>query len=128
MGTIRRQRILIAWIATLALLGNVVAGMFCVAPLKRDVGYPSDLLGAMVICSEHGEQTLPDDGGAPPAPTKPCQVCTAVASLLVTFILGVLLALLPLAPGERVTANVLLAIARPRCRAGLGSRAPPLPA
>src|SRR4030095_7167826 len=66
MGAIRQQRTLIAWIAMLALLGNVVAGMFCSPPLKRAgaAGYPTELLGALVICSEHGEQTLPDDGGA----------------------------------------------------------------
>jgi Protein of unknown function (DUF2946) len=128
MGAIRSQRILLAWIAMFALLGNVMAGMFCVAPVKRDVNFPSDLLGAMVICSEHGEQTVPDDGSAPPAPTKPCQICTAVASLLVTLIVGVLLALLPLAPSLRLTPPFLLAVPPRWCRAGFGSRAPPLPA
>ena len=114
----------------LALLGNVVAGMFCSPPLKRAgaAGYPTELLGALVICSEHGEQTLPDDGAAPPAPTKPCQICTAVANLLVTLVLGVLLALMPLAAGARLAPDFLRAFARPYCRAGLGSRAPPLPA
>src|SRR5262245_65832217 len=85
MGAIRQRRILIGWIAMFALLGNMLAGMFCAPPLKRDgTGTPADLLGAMVICTEHGEQALPDDGSAPTAPaepSKPCQICTAVASL-----------------------------------------------
>src|SRR5262245_38817867 len=124
MGLIRRYRIPAAWIAMFALLGNVVAGMFCVPPVKRDLGFPTELLRAMVICSEHGEQTLPDDGSAPAAPTKPCQICTAVASLLVTLIVGVLLALLPLAPRLRLTPSFLLTVAPRWCRAGFGSRAP----
>ena len=116
----------------LALLGNVVVGMFCAPPLKANgTGSPADLLGALVICTEHGEQTLADDASAPAAPiesSKPCQICTAVASLLVPLVVAVLLALLPLAPATRFIPDFRCAFARPPCRVGLGSRAPPLTA
>jgi hypothetical protein len=126
MATIRRHRTLIAWLGLFALIGNLASAMFCPVPVKRIAAdFPVELVGAMVICSEHGEQTLPDDG-APPQ--KPCQICIAVASLIITLVVAALLALMPLAPPERIAFAFLPTIATRYCRAGFGSRAPPLPA
>ncbi|MFL4981711.1 MAG: DUF2946 family protein [Xanthobacteraceae bacterium] len=127
MATIRQYRALIAWLGLVALIGNLVTGMFCSAPAKRIAAdFPVELVGAMVICSEHGAQTVPDDGTAPPQ--KPCQICIAAAGLLLTLVLAALFALLPLAPTERIAFAIFPFIAHRYCRAGLGSRAPPLPA
>jgi hypothetical protein len=128
MATIRRHRALIAWLGLFALIGNLAAAMFCPVPAKRIAAdFPVELLGAMVICSEHGEQALPDDGSPPPQ--KPCQICIAAARLIITLVVAAaLLALMPLAPGERIAFAFLPTIATRYCRAGFGSRAPPLPA
>ena len=126
MATIRHYRALIAWLGLFALIGNLAAGMFCSVPHNRmPADFPVELVGAMVICSEHGEQTLPDDG-APPQ--KPCQICTAAAGFVLTLVVAVLLALMPLAPSERIAFSFFPTLAHRHCRAGLGSRAPPLPA
>ena len=67
MATIRQYRALIAWLGLVALIGNLVTGMFCSVPAKRIAAeFTVELVGAMVICSEHGEQTLPDEGAPPP--------------------------------------------------------------
>jgi hypothetical protein len=128
MATIRRHRALIAWLGLFALIGNLATAMFCPVPVKRIAAdFPVELLGAMVICSEHGEQTLPDDGNPPPQ--KPCQICIAAAGLIITLVVAAaLLALMPLAPPERIAFAFLPTIASRYCRAGFGSRAPPLPA
>src|SRR5262245_54268707 len=127
MATIRQHRALIAWIGLIALIGNLMTGMFCRAPAKNmPADFPVEFIGAMVICSEHGEQTPPDDGTPPPQ--KPCQICTAAISLVVTLVIAALLALLPLAPSERIAFAFFPTLAYRFCRAGLGSRAPPLPA
>jgi DUF2946 family protein len=127
MATIRQHRALIAWLGLVALIGNLATGLCCSVPVKRMAAdFPVELIGAMVICSEHGEQALPDDSAPPPQ--KPCQICIAAASLIVALVVAALLALLPLAPGERIAFAFFPTIAHRYCRAGLGSRAPPLPA
>jgi hypothetical protein len=96
-------------------------------PAKRTAAdFPVELVGAMVICSAHGEQTLPDDGAPPPQ--KPCQMCITAAGLLLTLVVAALFALMPLAPRERIAFAFFPTVAHRYCRAGLGSRAPPLPA
>jgi hypothetical protein len=127
MAAIRQYRALIAWLGLVALIGNLITGVFCSAPSKRTAtDLPVELVGAMVICTEHGEQTLPDEGAPPPQ--KPCQICIAAAGLLLTLVVATLLALLPLAPQERIAFALVPVGPRRHCRAGLGSRAPPLPA
>jgi hypothetical protein len=127
MATIRRHRALIAWLGLVALIGNLATGMFCSVPAKRTAAdFPVELVGAMVICSAHGEQALPDEGAPPPQ--KPCQICIAAAGLLLTLVAAALFALMPLAPPARVAFAFFPTTAHRYCRAGLGSRAPPLPA
>src|SRR2546423_1915791 len=110
MATIRRHRALIAWLGLVALIGNLATGLCCSVPLNRTLAdFPVELLGAPVICSEHGEQPLPDDGAPPPQ--KPCQICIAAAGLIMTLAMAALLALLPLAPGERIAFAFLPTIA-----------------
>jgi hypothetical protein len=130
MGKIRRHRTLIGWIAIVALLSNVVAGLFCSAPSKAGpFDYPQDLLGAMVICTEHGVQMLASgDGEGGKAPGKPCQLCLAAAAIALLLVFVALGSLLPLPPSRRNAFEFVPTFAGGLRRAGLGSRAPPLPA
>jgi len=118
---------LIAWLGLVALIGNLASGMFCSVPAKQKwADFPIELAGAMVICTEHGEQTVPDDGTAPPQ--KPCRICIAAAGMLLTLVVAALFALMPLAPPARLAPAFFPTAARRYCRGSLGSRAPPLPA
>ena len=128
MRSIRQHRALIAWIALVALIGNLAVAMACSVPVKKQTSdYPVELLGALVICSEHGETTLPDDGGAPP-PSKPCQLCSAALSFTLVLAVAVLFGLMPLPRSEPMRLGFVATFADRLFRAGLGSRAPPLPA
>jgi hypothetical protein len=132
MEGLRQHRTFVAWIAILALLGNVAAGLFCSVSHKRDgLGYPPELLALMVICTEHGERALADDGvagGLPDAPAKPCALCLAAAGLTLILALAALLAFVPVAGIRRIASTFAVPFADGLRRNGLGSRAPPLPA
>jgi hypothetical protein len=130
MGAFRRHRTLIAWFAIAALLGNLAAGLFSPAFGQRATsGWPADLLGPQVICTEHGDPAaVPDDGKAP-TPATHCLLC--ITGPVFAFIVALAAAVLLLAPpanharfapqlGDTLTDRLR--------RAGLGSRAPPLPA
>jgi hypothetical protein len=82
----------------------------------------------MVICSAHGEQTLPDDGAAPPAPPKPCQICITVAAAALAFALAAWALLISLPTALRIAFSPAPSFACAIRRGALGSRAPPLPA
>jgi hypothetical protein len=130
MRGLRRHRTLIGWAAIVALLGNVIGGLFCAAPAKAyPSDYPPELAGAMVICTEHGEQMLPsaaDD--EPKAPSKHCPLCLAAAGVALLLTFAALWWLMPL-PRSRATAfDFFAAFADGLRRNGLGSRAPPLSA
>lgn len=129
MGELRHRRGLIAWIAVIALLGNVVAGFFSpTLALRSASDYPVDLLGPLVICTDHGTQIAPDDGKPPEAPGKHCPMClaAAVVAFLVALATAVLLA--PLTAGRRVSFHYCATLMERLRPGGLGSRAPPLPA
>jgi hypothetical protein len=125
MGAIRQQRTLIAWIAIVALLGNVVAGLFCASTGPVAVDDPSSLLG--VLCTSHGEDTAPNDGGMQPPPTKPCQICITVASFVLVYALVALALLMPLPVSLRNAFPSLPPLLSAIRSGALGSRAPPLP-
>jgi hypothetical protein len=130
MGGLRRCKVLIAWVAILALLGNFLGG-FSSATLAQGSAsdYPVDLLGPLVICSEHGAQTAPpDDGTAPEGPGKHCPMCLAAAVFAFIALLAAAALLAPLGAGRRVTFQFGVTFADCLRRPGLGSRAPPLPA
>jgi hypothetical protein len=125
MGTIRHHRTLIAWVALFALIGNLAAGLFCSVPL----GAPSlDPLAGAVICTSHGEQPPADENGAPPPPSKSCQICIAAVALSLILLVAVLLGLLPQSRPRWAAFRFISALADGLRRDGLGSRAPPLPA
>ena len=130
MGEIRRHRALIAWVAIVVLLGNVVAGFSASSSARNGAAdYPVDLLGPMIICSEHGPQTLPaSDGGKPQAPGEHCPACLAATAL--AFVLAIVVAslLAPLSTRQPFALNHRTIFAARLRRAGLAIRAPPLPA
>jgi hypothetical protein len=124
MGIIRHHRALIAWVALVALIGNLVAGMFCAVPPKPPALDP--FFGA-VICTSHGEQVPADENGSPP-PSKPCQICIAAIALSLILLVSALLGLIPAALPRWFAFRFVAAPADGLRRDGLGSRAPPLPA
>lgn len=128
MGAFRRYRKRMAWLALVALLGNVLAALVCPLPFKAQASdYPADLLGPLIICSQTGADRVEHDK-APDHPNKPCQLCIVAA--------GVHHALAPTAPSLDLPATLGRGIASiepdsfvaPLHRAGLGSRGPPLQA
>lgn len=125
MGAIRRYRGVAAWLAIVALVGNVLAAAFCHPPAKQaPLDYPADLLGAFVICS--GAHEAADDK-APHAPPKPCQICITVAALNLVIALAVIAFMFPAAAARWSAVACTAIVADLLRRAGL-SRAPPLPA
>lgn len=84
----RRQRPRITgWLGVVAVLSNLLASVLCVAPAKA-VAPIDDILGPLVICTEHGPQTVPDgavpgSGGQDQRDEKSshCTVCTLLAGL-----------------------------------------------
>jgi hypothetical protein len=126
MGAIHRHRTLLAWIAIVAVLGNLAAGLFspAFAHAAASDHWPVELLGPQLICSEHGDPAaLP--GGTPPTPH--CLMCLAATGF--ALIVAPVAALLPppIAADRFALPFGDILVERLR-RAGLGSRAPPLPA
>jgi hypothetical protein len=117
---------LAAWLAIVALVGNVLAAAFCHPSVKQaPLDYPADLLGAFVICS--GAHEGADTGKAPDEPAKPCQICITVAALNLVVALAVIALLFPAATARWSAVSCTAVVADLLRRAGL-SRAPPLPA
>jgi len=130
MGGLRCRSALIAWIAIVAMLGNLTA-VFA-SPVLAQRGAPDywlHLLGPLVICSEHGTQIAPpDDGKQPEAPAKHCPICLAAAAFALVVALAAAILFAPLIAGQLFAVHVCAIWADGLRRAGLGSRAPPLPA
>jgi hypothetical protein len=126
MGIVRRNRVLIAWMAMVVLMSNLVAALLCSAPAKH--GATTDpLLGALIICTADGAEIVPaNDQNAPPS--QPCQLCTTVIGPSLVPLVATLAWLLvpPIRRPFGFNARSLLQFWP--CRAGLGSRAPPLSA
>jgi hypothetical protein len=127
MGGIRQYRALIAWVALVALVGNLASGLFCPLPPKSAaLDMPPELAAAMVMCASHGEPAPADDPA--PAPAKPCQICTAATLLSFILLVAALLGFVAPARPRWFASRFLSALAHDLRRAGLNSRAPPLPA
>jgi Protein of unknown function (DUF2946) len=129
MGAIRRHRTLFAWIATVAVLCNLAAGLSSPA-LARSAGsdpWPVELLGPQVICSgsEHGDRAASPDGNDRTAALH-CSMCLAAPGFALIVAPGA--ALLVPAPiaAERFALQFRDVLTNRLRRAGLGSRAPPL--
>ena len=115
-----------AWLALVALVGNVLAAAFCHPPAKQaPLDYPADLLGAFVICS--GAHEGADTGKPPDTPTKPCQICITVAALGLVIALAIVALLFPATRARWIAISFAATFSNCFKRAGL-SRAPPLPA
>ena len=130
MDGLRRQRTLIASVAIVALLGNVIAGLFSPAFARGNAwDWPADLLGPQVICSEHGSQILGSgNGNSPEPPAKHCPICLAAQALFALALMAAAFLLVPLPSGQRFALHHPDRLVDRLRRAGLGSRAPPLPA
>ena len=127
MSGIRQYRALIAWVALVALVGNLAAGMLCFVPLKSAaLDLPPELAAAMEMCADHGKPVPGDD--PVPAPSKPCQICTAAILLSLTLLVAALLGLIAPARPRWFASRFVPSLADGLRRAGLSSRAPPLPA
>src|SRR4029453_17171436 len=73
MGTLRGYRGLIAWGVSVALVGNLAALMLCCVPRTAASDYPVDLLGPLVICTDHGiKTTSAQEDLAPESSAKVC--------------------------------------------------------
>ena len=131
MGVIRRHRTPIAWIAIVAVLGNLAAGLFSPAFARGAASdtWPVELLGQQVICSEHGDRMPNPDGGTPPTAVPHCLMCLAppVFAFIVAPVAAIPLTPIPIA-GEPIPLQLRDTVVDRLRRAGLGSRAPPLPA
>jgi hypothetical protein len=127
MGAFRRQRFLVAWIAIFGLITNLAVAALCCEPVKAPAG--PDLVDTSATCLHH-DDAVPqqvDEGNAPQPVAKPCPLCVATAAVALALAIGALLGLIVIAPTRFAFEFVSTSRDHLR-RAGLGSRAPPLPA
>jgi hypothetical protein len=130
MGSLRGHRGLLAWVAFVALFGNVLVGIICPLPLKAQTSdYPTDLLGPLILCSRAGHEPTPaDDGATPDESSRPCPLCIT-ASVLHHALPSAAPALeYQPAASEPVEFAAAVRIFAPAELTGLGSRGPPLQA
>ena len=129
MGRFRQRRTHWAWVAIVALLGNVFASAFCCAPsFAKKAEIVDAVLGTLTLCSS-GANSTSDSNNQPLGSKAPhCPVClglTHTALLTTPYVL---------APAIRVPAITRTSaldrhdLGAPLKLGGLGSRAPPLPA
>jgi hypothetical protein len=142
--SIRRERSrLISWLGIVAVLSNILASVLCMAPPARAAVGVDDILGPLVLCTEHGPETALDSGaaggsgsvsqggsqgdGQGNAKSSHCTACTLLAglSLLVAFVFAVLAfpvrIVVPFMSAARTLPDHL-------SLGGIRSRAPPLSA
>ena len=124
-----RQRRTWAWLAIVALFGNVFASAFCCAPsFAKKAELVDAVLGTLTLCSSSG--TNSDDGTnqQPGSKAPHCPVClglTHTALLTTPYVLALAIPV----PAVARTADIDRdASSEPLKLGGLGSRAPPLPA
>ena len=128
MRQFRQRRTHWAWVAIVALLGNVFASAFCCAPsFAKKTEIVDAVLGTLTLCSDRDGGSA-DSKQLPGSKTPHCPICLGLAqtALLVTAFV------FPLWTPNRVLARAAY-IDRHESHAplklgGLGSRAPPLPA
>ena len=130
-GRRERPRVM-GWLGIVAVLGNILASVLCMAPAKA-VAPVDDLLGPLVRCTEHGMQVVPGSdapggsgGDERDAKSSHCTACTLLAglALLAAFVFAAIAfpvrILLPFRSSARTLADHL-------SLGGIRSRAPPLP-
>jgi hypothetical protein len=130
VGRRERQRVM-GWLGIVAVLGNVLASVLSMAP-ARVVPAVDDILGPLVLCTEHGPQTVTGSeasgGGKDQRDGKSshCPACTLLAAGL-ALALAVLVA--PIAFPERIFRpfpSRARTLADHLSLGGIRSRAPPL--
>jgi hypothetical protein len=87
MESRRERSCVMGWLGAVAVLSNLLAGVLCMAPAKAVVPV-DDILGPLVICTEHGmrtvsDGTVPGSGGQDQRDEKSshCTACTLLAGL-----------------------------------------------
>ncbi len=58
MESRREHPRVMGWLGVVAVLGNLLASVLCIVPAKS-VAPVDDLIGPLVLCTEHGPQTVP---------------------------------------------------------------------
>jgi hypothetical protein len=126
-----RQRVM-GWLGIVAVLGNVLVGALSMAPAEA-VAAADDILGPLILCTEHGLQTVPGNdvsgSGEDKRDSKSghCSACALLAGLALAFALLIA----PIAFPERTFRRFRLqarTLADHLSLGGIRSRAPPLPA
>jgi hypothetical protein len=129
MGILRGYRGLIAWVVSVALVGNLAALMLCCVPKTAASDYPVDLLGPLVICTDHGiKTTSAQEDLAPESSAKVCPLSTTPALAAIAVNLDTALERITPPPRQRPAFDFILTKADELRRLGLESRAPPLSA
>ena len=123
---------MMGWLGIVAILSNLLASVLCMAPAKA-VAPVDDLIGPLVLCTEHGPQAVPGNdapggtGGGDQGDGKSshCTACTLLAglALLTAFVFAAIAfparVFLPFKSSARTLADHL-------SLGGIRSRAPPL--
>ena len=127
MIAMAKRRQLVAWIGALALLGNVLAGVFGLGALKGPLQITDDVLGALVICTAHGPQeSLDGNGGAPGhKPGEHCPACVTLAKVALAVVLAFVGIVFTLPSVLRPARESICLLPLRLGLAGIGSRAPP---
>lgn len=129
----RRERPrVMAWLGMVAVLCNILASFLHMAPAKA-IGSIDDILGPLVLCTEHGPQAVPGGdlpggrGGEQRDGSGHCAACVLLVgtAILVAFLLVAVAfpvrIVLPFKSSARTLADHL-------SLGGIRSRAPPLSA
>jgi hypothetical protein len=130
MAGLRDRRLLIAWIAILGLISNLAAAALCCVPAKSAAEKQLSILGEFALCLHDGVQAAAQlDDSEPTQPAaKSCPLCLATATAALVLVAGVILGLIVISAGARFSFDFIAIAHEELRRAGLGSRAPPLPA
>ena len=127
-----------SWLGVVAVLSNLLVSVLCITTAKLAAPV-DDTLGPLVLCTEHGPQTIPGGGGqGTPVPgnggqkqsddrSSHCTVCTLLAgiALLATFVFAAITFPDRIFYAFKSTARTL---ADHLSLGGIRSRAPPLAA
>ena len=119
---------MIAWVVSVALVGNLAALMLCCVPKTAASDYPVDLLGPLVICTNHGIKTSAQDDLAPESSAKVCPLYSTPSLAPVVATLDTTLERIAGPARQRPAFDFILTKADELRRLGLESRAPPLSA
>lgn len=132
MGSRRERARVMGWLGVVAVLCNLLASILHMAPSTAAPAL-DDVLGQLVLCTEHGPQSLPGNdpsGGGGDQRDSSRGHCNACV-LLVGQTLPVALVLVAIAFPERVIlpfASSARTLADHLSLGGIHSRAPPLAA